>query len=114
MKTDNENIKVQIAAKHGIINGFTIHSNPEIARRNLYNAMDEYTEYVREKLDTDNKSNIVTVEQRVVEILDDDITFNGHPSRLEAYQERCAIQFLAKQIDILHKIRIGRTNKKTK
>ena len=37
-----EDLKEQIACKHGIINGFTVHSNPTLARRSLYNAMEEY------------------------------------------------------------------------
>lgn len=53
----------------------------------------------------EKEETIVTVEQRTIDILLDD-TFSGHPSREEAYQQRNAIKFLAREIDILHKIRI--------
>lgn len=58
-----------------------------------------------------DESFIITVEQRTEEIISSN-PFNIHQSRLEGWQFREAIRFLAKQIDILHNIRIK--NGKTK
>ena len=57
-----------------------------------------------EKEVSEPESNIVTVHQRVIEILLDD-TFSGHPSRESDYQIRNAIKFLGLQIDKLHELR---------
>jgi len=34
--------KERIANKHGIMGGFTIHSNPDLAKKALYECMEEY------------------------------------------------------------------------
>ena len=34
--------KEKIANKYGIIDGFTLHSNPSLAREGMHNAMQEY------------------------------------------------------------------------
>ena len=44
-ESERDRVKEMIAAKHGIIHGHTLHSNPEIIKRNLYNAMEEYAKY---------------------------------------------------------------------
>jgi len=37
-----EEKREEIARKHGIIDGFTIHSNPTLAKKELHEAMEEY------------------------------------------------------------------------
>jgi phosphoenolpyruvate-protein kinase (PTS system EI component) len=60
---------------------------------------------LKKEVPEEKEKNIVTIEERTIAILNDD-TFTGHPSNEETYQQRNAIKFLAKQIDILHKMRV--------
>lgn len=55
---------------------------------------------------------IDTVERRTEEIISSN-PYSIHPSRLEGYQFREAIRFLAKQIDTLHNLRIQSWKTKT-
>jgi hypothetical protein len=72
MKTADENMKAQIATKHGIFNGFTIHSNPEIARRNLYAAMDEYAEYASQNHLQSSNDKVIIPDIDISTYLEDD------------------------------------------